>query len=341
KKDEYVKMKANCIYCLKNEKMSREHFLPACLGKFRNYEPLLLKICRECNGKLSILEEQFCRNSLEAFYRLNLGIAGRKYHNKHSPIYRGSAGAKRIEIKTKHPILNVEIYCEALEVFGRIKPAKQIIVEDQDGKLHSVLVSDNIKNANNIKSTMKTMGIRKAKFVQSLGDLDEDILKEISILFGTTLKQIEDERYKADHNCFVVAIFDINNNYFRAIAKIAFHYALKQMPHFTGFENEFIGIKKFIMDGGDHRLWVREIKGNFIKNLQHGKSPHNNCNFFLFDKDEIKIIFRVQFFAGPKGPSHYYKVVIGKNPERIIYPQRIGHQFLYFENKDDEGYSGQ
>jgi len=321
--------------------MSREHFLPECLGKFRNYEPLHLRICRECNNRLSVFEEQFCRSGIEAIYRFNLGISGRKHHNKYSPFYRGSAGAKRIEIKTKHPLLDVEIYCETVEVFGKVKPAKQIIVEDQDGRLQRVLISDNIKNADNIKSTLKAMGISEARYVQSLGDLDDDILKEISMLFDTTLRLIEDEHYKADYECFMVANYDITNKYFRAIAEIAFHYALKQMPHFTGFENEFIDIKKFILDGGDHRLWVREIKGSFIKNLKHGKSPHNYCHFLTIDKDENKIISRVQFFAGPKGPPHYYEVFIGKNPEIIIYPQRIGHQFLYFENGDDEGYSGQ
>ena len=35
-----------------------------------------------------------------------------------------------------------------------------------------------------------------------------------------------------------------------------------------------------------------------------------------------------------------YEVFIGKNPERIYYPQKIGHQYVYFDKLDNDGYWG-
>jgi len=92
--------------------MSREHYLPACLGNFRNYEPLRDKVCRGCNAKLSLLDEQFCRCGPEGFLRYYLGLRGRKQHKKPSPFYRGSAGGRWIEIKARHPTKDFDIYCE-------------------------------------------------------------------------------------------------------------------------------------------------------------------------------------------------------------------------------------
>jgi len=87
------KIMSNCSYCGKEEANSQEHYLPACLGSFRNFGKLDNKMCRKCNSEIGRIEEQFCRCGPEAFFRIVLGIKGRKHHEKPSPFYRGSAGS--------------------------------------------------------------------------------------------------------------------------------------------------------------------------------------------------------------------------------------------------------
>ncbi len=59
-----------------------EHYLPRALGNFRNNEPLVDRICDNCQRVCSQLEEVFAHNSPEAFFREMVGRVGRKKHKK-------------------------------------------------------------------------------------------------------------------------------------------------------------------------------------------------------------------------------------------------------------------
>jgi len=58
-----------CIYCNEREADAREHYLPQCLGRFQNFEPLLDRLCQKCNADIGALEREFCRRSPEAIVR--------------------------------------------------------------------------------------------------------------------------------------------------------------------------------------------------------------------------------------------------------------------------------
>ena len=97
-----------------------------------------------------------------------------------------------------------------------------------------------------------------------------------------------------------------------------------------------------IINGDNTDKWVRQIKGSFVSGIESGVTTTDKyCHLLGINKEENKIIAMLQFFVGPKGvPPHYYEVFIGSNPERIIYPQSIGHQFVYFDEEDKGGYLG-
>ena len=38
-----------CIYCREREADAREHYLPQCLGRFWDFQPLLGTLCQQCN----------------------------------------------------------------------------------------------------------------------------------------------------------------------------------------------------------------------------------------------------------------------------------------------------
>ena len=133
-----------------------------------------------------------------------------------------------------------------------------------------------------------------------------------------------------------VATFTVNDRYFRAVAKIAFHYFLKHFRQFTGLEQEFEGIKEFIMKGGDSDRFVRQVPGSFVCGLGHRVTTDKWGHIVAVDKTEKNIRAMLHFFVGPGiAPDRYYEVRIGENPERIIYPQGIGHQFVYFDRTDN------
>ena len=331
-----------CIYCDNNEANSGEHYLPACMGKFRNFEQLYDRLCTECNGKISSLEEQFCRCGPEAFFRIFLGIKGRNYHKKVNPFYRGSSGGKRIVIETKHPSKNCQFYCEMEKGQLNAFPARQFIVVDPEGNHHSILITERIKESKDLLEELKKEGLENSRIVECwYSQKEEEWINELCRGHNVKINLGETLPYQNMGNKQFVTTFTINDKYFRAIAKIGFHYFLKHFSHFTGVEKEFDGIKDFIMNGGDTDNWVRQIKGSFVWGLKPGVTTDKFGHLIAVDKNENEIISKMHFFVGPKGaPPQYYQVYIGRNTKKIIYPENMGHQFVYFDEVDQEGYNG-
>lgn len=334
---------AKCIYCKNKEADAREHYLPACLGEFLNYELLYNRLCNDCNNEIGKLDEQFCRCGPESFIRRIKGIKGRKKHKKVNPFYRKSSGGKYIEMEMNDHHNNKKIFCEIIEGTDDAIPARQIIFQDISGKFFSILITDNMKDHKDLQKALLENNLENCKPIECWATVDErewieKLLNNYNIKFNWKFSPLDEKKVTKK---FTVK-FEVNDKYFRAIAKIGFHYFLKYFPQFTGFEIEFEEIKNFIDKGDEIEKFVEQIEGSFIYGLKPGSVTTDKlCHFIGVNKTRNFIIAYLQFFVGPEfGPSFYYKVNIGKNPERIIYPQNIGHQFVYFDQKDKKGFIG-
>lgn len=318
--------------------------MPACLGNFRNFELLYNKLCSQCNSEIGLIEEQFCRCGPEAFFRRIIGIKGRRHHKSINPFYRGSAGGQRIVMKTTHPTLDCSIFCEIEEGGGvNAYPASQVIVRDSEGKYHPILITPNIKTAHDLRSEIEAKKLGSCNLVECWASSEEEEwIEKLCEGFDVRINWSETTPYQKMGNVQFVATFTVNSYYFRAIAKVAFHYFLKHFKQFTGHEDELMGIKLLIREGGDPDQWVKQVRGSFVMGLIPGVTTTDKYGHFLVvEKNERYIRAKLHFFVGPKGaPPQYYEVLIGKNPERIIYPQSIGHQFVYFDEIDEDGYCG-
>jgi hypothetical protein len=331
----------NCIYCDEREATSGEHYMPRCMGKFRNFEQLFGKLCLECNIKIGMLDEQLCRCSPEGFFRIVLGIKGRKYHEQINPFYRGSAGSSPIIVETEHPTLNCTIFCE-VEKGRKAFPARQIIFLDRQGKYHSILITQKIKIAQQLLSELKAKDLVDLQFIECwFAPGEEEWIERLCKEFDAKIDYGNAKQYGDMGQRKLVATFTVNNNYFRAVAKIAFHYFLKHFLQFTGFEKEFDGIKDFIFNGGESEHWVRQIEGSFIVGLEPYITTDRFGHLLALDKDEHGICAKIHLFIGPGiAPHRYYEIFIGRNPEMIIYHQGVGHQFVYFDEPEEDGYDG-
>lgn len=332
-----------CIYCNENEATSGEHYLPACLGNFQNYEQLYDRLCGKCNRTIGLLDEQFCRCGPEAFFRIILGIKGRKYHKKVNPIYRGSAGGKRIVVESKHPKLDCTMFCEIDEGGNNVFPARQLIVIDSNDIYHSILITENMKDPTDLEKELNNKGILNSKVVECWTSPEEEAWVD-RLCKGLDFRVNWDDaiEYQKVENTIISATFTVSDNYFRAISKIAFHYFLKYFNQFSGNEKQFDGIKQYIKFGGNSDNWVRQVEGSFVVGLKPGFTTTDSyCHIIAVDKNAKTIRAMLNFFIGPKGvPPQYYEVFIGENPERIIFPQGVGHQFVYYDEVDKNGYCG-
>ncbi|MFQ5902303.1 MAG: hypothetical protein ACE5JO_01300 [Candidatus Binatia bacterium] len=121
----------------------------------------------------------------------------------------------------------------------------------------------------------------------------------------------------------------VTEAYFRAVAKITFHYILKMFPDLTGMEHEFGPIKEFIWAGGNASRFVSQDTNQFVENFRRGYRPTHWMHILTVERAYNSIVAHAQFFAGPHSLPPPYKVWIGRNPSRIDRGRELrAHQFV-------------
>jgi hypothetical protein len=124
---------------------------------------------------------------------------------------------------------------------------------------------------------------------------------------------------------------EYSDYFFRAVAKTGFHYALKFFPELRGDEQQFDGIRDFIMNGGDPSSWVVRRKSPFLEPLKSKLTPSRHCHILLADRRQRILKSQCLFYAGEKGDKLGYEVTLGENPVGLVVsPEVICHAFIYF-----------
>lgn len=115
------------------------------------------------------------------------------------------------------------------------------------------------------------------------------------------LGKIESLGKPSDFNAYpatvpVASLIQLAPEYYRAIAKIAFHFFLScSFPGTSGFEPVFNGIKEFIWQGGSAAKYIRSTAGPFERD-QIGDAPYAHVLAAGIAGDEA--VATVQLFAG-------------------------------------------
>jgi hypothetical protein len=117
--------------------------------------------------------------------------------------------------------------------------------------------------------------------------------------------------------------------YFRALAKIGFHYALKYVPTITGNEGAFRALREFIKDGiGDHDHFL-----TMCDTASNPSGPRGHVLTAVANPDS-PIVVNMQFFAGCKTALPRWRLILGNNPTVLFVEQVSAHFFAYTEEED-------
>ena len=138
----------------------------------------------------------------------------------------------------------------------------------------------------------------------------------------------------------LVTNYEVDARFFRAVAKIAFHYLLKTF-HYRGDEEMFAEIRDFILNGtDDFTKFVMYDNSQILEPLKRGYVPSLYCHFLTVESIEGKILSRLQFFAGPDvGIPHVYTVILARPTTALIF--QTGHSFCYYEDRPRNGFDGE
>jgi hypothetical protein len=335
-----------CIYCGEEKEFSPEHYLPECLGKFKRNETLDDRICRDCNNRIGReLEDQFCRAGEIGFLRYGLGIEGKKRKEEVNPFERGSSGSSPLKMKGKIPGSEEEIYMQLVKgsregITVGVDYIPQVILTAESGTVHHVLLT-NMTEPEQLKAKIEELNIVKLKQVNVVATESERELVEKLTSFLPEVQEAKWENLPMSGKTPTRTEYEVTDRYFRAIAKIGFHYALKHFPHFRGDEETFAGIRDFIMNGGSIPDYVTWSQKQVIEQIKAGYTPVTFGHVILARANEHLVWCRLQFFLGPDTVPLVYTVALARNRPAVIYDITSGHSFCYYAEGIKDGYAGE
>jgi hypothetical protein len=334
-----------CLYCPK-EADSVEHPLPAAFGEFEEAPLLDARICEACNNKrLGVLDEQLCRSGPEAILRRFFGIQGRSNREKVNPYHRGSAGGQRLRMKAYDQSLGIEVELESRGGYEARQLCQMVFVE-ASGEMRHLVIPDDLDTPEKLRDAYRKLGVKdiaKAT-IQLICDPEERVRLEPLIL--AVWPRVSFSAPVLGATQFEKAVIDLQltDRYFRAIAKIGFHYFLTQFPDLSGSEPCFSEIRHFILEErGSIMLankFVGKRSGPLLGELRGGSRPDGWVAHVL--AGEIRpgaCLAHVQLFVCQDYPAPAYTIRLGTFESSSSIRARR-HAYIYFEEGKKGKFSG-
>jgi hypothetical protein len=328
----------HCLYC--NEvPETEEHPLSAALGEFSGTPTLINRICKQCNERrIGLLDEQFVRCGPAAVLRKRFGIEGREHHQKVNPFYRGSAGGRPIRYLSWDESFGCEVLIELIGG-NEARQLSQLIVKGQVGPHHHIPLTHTM--------TRQALG-------QAIADLKLTAPLEARLICDPATEQwavdlfrqlwpdfpLPDSTKGASMFQGGIIQFQTTSRYFRAIAKIGFHYFLTQFPDYSGHETIFSEIRDFIIDDAPEFLPARI--NQFIGVHQSPLTPNSNGwvgHLLCAEIRDGDCLAHFEPFVTASGRLRAFMVRLAEDPEAKDSAIR-SHIHLYYAQGKVGRYSG-
>jgi hypothetical protein len=311
----------------------KEHYLPAGLGNFRNDVRLRDYICKRCQHKFSTLEDVFMHHGPEAFFRHIVGVRGRKQHRKKNIFYEPTAGMPPLRVTAKHPSGDFTVLWEIDGMTAGCEMKQLVFRDEQNCDLHLPFIPGQLDK--DFERFRKEQSDKKLRLIACFFDsADEEEFKSVcsDFLKGTLSEVILPERCEVEGEMRAW----LSLPYYRAVAKIAFHFILAHFP-FTGLEPQFDGIKRFIFTGRDHDRFVQNTDEQFVEEFKdHSVLSKDWCHFLSAQYDYNAVEARMQFFSGPKARPIVWRVMLGSSPARVVGTFNRGFVYRYFDAPNEK-----
>lgn len=338
---------ARCIYCPTNFDPLRgegDHVIPAALGRFKN-ELTFRGACPACNNAFGSSEEQLLRCAPEAVLRrvVNPPV---KRHNRGNK-WVGANGMPPPKFMVNHDGHN-EIVAANPELPTQISPVDQLVITGPEiGERHLCLHPE--MTAASLRSKIdELLEGKPSAQIRLLSDErnTQKYLAILSVLYPNTTFDEADGIEPGEHSVKGRIEMKYHDDYYRAIAKIGFHYYLKTTERSVcGDEPMFESIRNFIRYGGDFRPFFRASKATFCLPFGVSESgvaelPADWLHILACDEAGSHTTAMVCLFMGPTHPAIPHHINLGAAVKRLVVPQgQHSHVYLYDSGRD--GFAGQ
>jgi hypothetical protein len=290
-----------------------------------------------------LLDEQLCRSGPEALFRKLLEIEGRGTHTKVNPFMRGSAHGGALQMLGTNQTTGQTVLLELLNG-SEARELRCVQLVADDDSVHVIRITDGM-TPEQFRSVFDSFGITHFKSGIAYASTEE--LAWVESLLGT-LKSDNKLPWSANPGPITygpsVVKFEVTSRYFRAIAKIGFHYFLTKMPQFRGDEPCFADIRRFLKTDAcpvdECRRFIGYAPCHLERQLRAGAELNCWGHFLTAQSNYVQLAARVELFAGPGKRPLSYIVRLGQNPSRLDFNEAYGDFFEYFPKEQRTTFDG-
>ncbi len=330
--------KAFCIYCGKEVDTSKgagDHIIPATLGEFKN-DKRFKNICQQCNTEIGKSEEQLLRCSPVRLFRdLVLPSTSRSRRNRLSWCGAQGVPPPKFLVNTKHG----QVLGYPIENFLTLTNPDQLIIEDGKGESHFITLHPKMsaaslkKKVDSIVTEIdKTPPTRILCRVANTNHYTK-IIREVWPNIKIELVSTEEPGY---HKSKVEVSMVRTDHYFRAIAKIAFHYYLTRSDRAKGNEEGFAEIRRFIMSSGNGKAFFDCPK--YFMDMESNMVPVRWYHSIAASEEEGEVIGYVRLCHGPEFKGLEHNIRLGQLSSKLVLPRETwGHQYKYYKPVPERG----
>lgn len=335
-----------CIYCrgLFLPIGEGDHVLPQALGKFRG-DKRFRGVCPTCNNACSPSEQQLIRCGPESLYLRRMAPAtpgGSRAKRKRYGESVGAVGADPPDLRVAHPDHFERVRITPTDIGGSY--FDHLVCEYADGsdesiELHPCMSAARLRDQ---LWQLRKEWPKKAWFHchEDHAERYREILNEI---FPGHEYREGPSTEPGIHRLRCRVRVEVGLPYFRAIAKIGFHYYLTRNARGArGDEHEFTGVRSFIRHGvGSLSAFVRP-GGDRFPAVFTRSSRMGLGHVLIADESEDLVVVRVHLFAGPNGNEFKHDVILGPISTPIVMRSLVvGHGYSYDDPQPERGFAGE
>ena len=343
-----MSMNNHCIYCnASNPQWAKAHVVPRLMGTFKNQPTLLKKVCKDCDTVIGECEALLSKCTIEGVLLKHIGIVGRHKGTSSSPFRRGHSGHPPIKLTTAIPGYDQTARVEPIGDSHNVDLIPQLIITDKHGSREEIAINNpdciNISEWS-ILLTKCLQGHVKDLDIVGLSDEQYALISHVFRELGITHDPIENLTISpvVKQQALVKGASEFDDRYFRAIAKIAFHYFLLHTKVFDGYESEYNTIRRFIRYGeGDVSSFLTKHSQPIAHDTAGRDRPPYYGHVLRTDLDSNSISVCVQLFIGHDYLPDWYKVKLSQKQQVIfLQTEEFGHYYKYLELDERSQYDG-
>jgi hypothetical protein len=338
-----------CIYCEKPVQHQRgegDHVIPAALGRFEG-EFRFRRICQDCNKLIGGCEEQLLRSAPEAYFRriVNPKV---KRNSRGKSWVGASKGSKPPNFTINHGD-HLELVTAWTDDPRNVSPLDQLVLVDEERRQYQIRLSPEM-TVSQLRAKLKA-----ASEVVPSGKLHLHADESATPKYVALLKEIYPDRPVSEaggfepgtHQINGRATFTFHEDYWRAIAKIGFHYYLcNSRRGMRGDEPDFESIRRFIIEGGDRTPFFTNPTARFalpVGELPDGSAilPATWAHLLAADETDGYAVAMVSLFMGPERLAPTYHLDLGGLQSSLGVPgARWAHAYEYNTHATDDRHAG-